>query len=257
MSARSFRFALATFVVAIATATMHTRASNSLSPFGVEFSDCVESIGVGLAPTANVVALTPPDFIPVGLGTPVSPIVVRTADCGGIAVDGHKPKPGSVVQIGAVIVPPEIGVGDINNYTFWYYTTDEKLAHRLQHLGVSAEHVATIAYNLDLERIGVPNDFEVTVRRPGEPRFTLEGTVVPSQIPTGSFRALWWQKTSAANVRMDTNVPVIAISSANLLLETAADSALGELIGGSSLGFPIVQQFNIFSSAHMGVSSLQ
>ena len=101
-------------------------------------------------------ALTPPGFIPVGLGTPVSPIVVRTADCAGIGVDGSKPKPGSVVQIGAIIVPPQPNGEDIDNYAFWYYTTDAKLAHRLQDLGVSAEHVATIRYDLDPEQAAVP-----------------------------------------------------------------------------------------------------
>ena len=137
MTARLLRSIFGIIAVGLAITAMHpARASNSPSSFGVEFSDCVESIGVGLAPTPNVVALTPPGFIPVGLGTPVSPIVVRTADCAGIAVDDHKPKPGSVVQIGAVIVPPEIGVGDINNYTFWYYTTDERLARRLRSRGI-------------------------------------------------------------------------------------------------------------------------
>ena len=254
MTTRSLRSAICIIGVGLAAAAMHpARASNSQSPFGVEFSDCVESIGVGLAPTPNVVALTPPGFIPVGLGTPVSPIVVRTADCAGIAVDGHKAKPGSIVQIGAVIVPPEIGVGDINNYTFWYYTTDEKLAHRLRDLGVSAQHVETIGYVLEPEQTAIPNDLAVTVRRPGEPRFTLDGTVVPSDIPTGSFEALWWQQTSAGIIRMDTNVPAIAIGSAALILETDVANALGRLIGGGTLEFPIVQQFNMFSDAHMDV----
>ncbi len=156
MTTRSRRSVLVIIAVGLATTTaMHSaRAGNSLSPFGVEFSDCVESIGVGLAPTPNVLALTPPGFVPVGVGMDFSPIVVRTANCAGIAVDDHKPKAGSVVQIGAVIVPPEIGLGDINNYTFWYYTTDEKLAHRLRDLGVSAQHVETIGYMLEPEAIG-------------------------------------------------------------------------------------------------------
>jgi hypothetical protein len=180
---------------------------------------------------------------------------VRTADCAGIAVDGGNPKSGSIVQIGAVIVPPEPGAGDINNYTFWYYTTDSQLAHRLQDLGVSAQHVATIRYDLDPELTGVPNHLAVTVRRPGQPRLALEGTVIPSATPTGSFEALWWQQTSAGQAKMDTLVPVIAISSADLLLQTDAANELGALIGGSTLGFPLVQQFNTFSGAHMGVST--
>ena len=52
-------------------------------------------------------------------GQPVKPLVVRTARCSGIAVDGQEAKPGEVVQIGAVTVPPD-GTGDINNYTIWH-----------------------------------------------------------------------------------------------------------------------------------------
>ena len=255
MTTRSLRSAICIIGVGLAAAAMHpARASNSQSPFGVEFSDCVESIGVGLAPTPNVVALTPPGFIPVGLGTPVSPIVVRTADCAGIAVDGHKAKPGSIVQIGAVIVPPEIGVGDINNYTFWYYTTSEKLARRLQDLGVAAQHVANIDYALHPGQAGTTNTLSVTVKRPGSPRFVLSGTVVPTETPAGSFEAIWWQQTAAGNVRMDTSVPVIAIGSANLGLVTDADGDLGQLIGSGALAFPVLQQFNILPNAHMGVA---
>ena len=253
MSTRSLLSVFAIIAAGLAiTAGQPASAKNPL-PFGVEFSDCVESIGVELAQTADVVALTPPEFTPVGAGTPVSPIVVRTADCAGIAVDGHKPKPGSIVQIGAVIVPPEIGVGDINNYTFWYYTTDEKLAHKLRELGVSAQHVENIGYVLESEQVGIPSDFAVTIRRPGQPRLTLQGSVDPSDTPTGSFEAIWWQKTAAGNIRMDTNVPVIAISTANLILNTDAANALGQLIGGDTLGFPIIQQFNMFPDAHMDV----
>jgi len=248
------RFVLIAVAVGLAAAPMHpARAGNAASSFEVEFSDCVESIGVGLAPTAAVVALTPANFIPVGIGTPVSPIVVRTSDCDGIAVDGNKPKPGSIVQIGAVIVPPEPGVGDINNYTFWYYTTDAKLAHRLQGLGVSAQHVAPIRYDLDPEQLGISNDLTVVVPRPGNPTLVLSGTVIPSDTSTGSFEAIWWQQSAAGDVRMATNVPVIAISSANLILATDPANGLGRLIGSSTLGFPIIQQFNMFSAAQMDV----
>ena len=249
------RFVLIAVAIGITAIPMHSaRAANSQSPFGVEFTDCVESIGVGLAPTDAVVALTPPNFIPVGLGSPVSPIVVRTADCAGIAVDHAKAKPGSILQIGAVIVPPEPGVGDINNYTFWYYTTHAKLAHRLRDLGVSAQHVSPISYDVDPEELGTTNELNVVVPRPGDPALALSGIVIPSDIPTGSFEAIWWQQTVSGDIRMATNVPVIAISSADLNLVTDPASSLGRLIGGDTLGFPIIQQFNTFSLAQMGVS---
>jgi len=186
----------------------------------------------------------------------VSPVVVRTADCQGIAVDGRKAKPGSIVQIGAVIVPPDFQ-GDINNYAFWYYTTDEKLAQRLQDLGLAAQYVEPLRYDLDPALPDVPNDLSVVVPRPGSPRFMLDGTVVPTTTPSGSFEAIWWSKTSAGTIRMDTLVPVIATSlNADVTLTTDPASALGQLIGGATLPFVAIQQFNLFGAAHMAVTTV-
>ena len=254
MSNQSFRLVLGIAAIGFASIGAHDVLGAPPAPFGVEFKGCVESIGVDLAPTANVVAMTPPGFIPVGIGTPTSPIVVRTSDCTGIAVDGGKSKPGSIVQVGAVIVPPAPSGEDIDNYTFWYYTSNQQLAHRLQEAGVSAQYVETIEYVLEPGRVGRPNVFAVAVRRPGEPRFIVVGTVVPSATPSGSFRAVWWQKTAAGTVRMDTSVPVIAIGSADLTLATSPGNALSALVGASIMNFPILQQFNVFVGAHMDVS---
>jgi hypothetical protein len=110
-----------------AAATLPAKAAKPPTPLEVAFIDCVESIGVGLAPAPNVVAITAPGFVPVGAGTQLSP------------------------------------------------------------------------------------------------------------------------------VRTDTNVPVIAISSADLVLTTDAGNALAQFIGTTLLTFPIIQQFNMFSSAHMSV----
>jgi len=256
METRGRRLVLAVAAVTVvAVAPQTARAGHEPAPFDVEFIGCVESIGVGLAPTANVVALTPAPFIPVGIGTPVSPVVVRTADCLGIGVDGRKPERGSIVQVGAVIVPPD-GQGDINNYTFWYYTTEEKLAQRLQDLGVAAQHVGSLSYDLEPALPGVPNDLTVVVRRPGNPRFMLEGSVTPTTTPSGSFEAIWWQQTSVGAIRMDTRVPVIAISTvSDMTLATDPSSALGALIGGSTLPFVAIQQFNLLPAARMSVTA--
>jgi hypothetical protein len=254
------RFArLSTVGIAIAAAALSAapaQAGHDAAPFDVEFTGCVESIGVGLAPTTNVLALTPAPFIPVGVGTPVSPVVVRTADCAGIAVDGGKARAGTIVQVGAVIVPPDFA-GDIDNYTFWYYTTDEHLAKRLQDLGVDAQHVGSLRYALTPALPDVANELSVTVRRPGDPRFALDGTVVPTQVPSGSFEAIWWQKAGSASIRMDTLVPVIAISTtADVTLTTDPSSALGRLIGGATLPFVAIQQFNLLPAARMSVRSM-
>ncbi len=222
------------------------------SGFTVAFTDCVESIGVGLIPTAQAQALIPPQFHLAGEGQPVTPIVVRTANCG-IAVDGHRPKVGSIVQIGVVILPPDF-TGDINNYTLWYYTSDAKLAHNLEKLGINAQHVPTIDYGYEPSGNGNPGSLFVAVPRPGSPRLSLDGTVTESETPAGSFDANWWVKTGSGIVKMETLVPGIFIGGANLALTTDASGRLGHLIGGSSAGFPVLQQFNTFSTANMRVS---
>ena len=66
--------------------------------------------------------------------------------------------------------------------------------------------------------------------------------------------AIWWVKGNAGSVRMDTTVPEIFIGTANLTLTTDASNPLGQLIGGGSAGFPLLQQFNTFPNAHMAVS---
>ena len=55
---------------------------------------------------------------------------------------------------------------------------------------------------------------------------------------------------ASANDKKDSPPPV---SCAELATDPA--NALGGLIGGSTLGFPIIQQFNMFSAAQMGVST--
>lgn len=214
--------------------------------FQVQFTDCVESIGVGLVPTENVEELLPPNIIPVGSGTPFTPLVVRTSR-GKISVNGRRARTGNIVQIGAVIVPPDF-TGDINNYTLFYYTDDLQLALRLVLAGVHAQYVPTLQY-----QIGNDGSFLVRVPAPGKPRLQLEGDITPPPGPAGSFLANWWQQSPCGLVKMSTNVPAISIGGANLILSTNANSTLGEIAGGSTLAFPLVQQFNTFANATMDV----
>jgi hypothetical protein len=223
------------------------------SSLSVEFTDCVESIGVGLIATAQARALVPSEFQLAGDGTPVTPIVVRTARCGGIAVNGHRPRAGKIVQIGAVIVPPDF-TGDINNYTLWYYTSNGDLARHLVRIGVRAQHVPTLDYDYHRSEAGGQSSLHVAVTRPGEPTLRLDGLVVASDTSAGSFEANWWVKAGRHSVKMATNVPEIFIGGADLLLKTRRQNQLGQLIGGDTLGFPVLQQFNVFANANMQVS---
>ena len=162
---------------------------------------------------------------------------------------GDNPKTREIVQIGLVIVPPD-STGDINNYTLWYYTSDATLAHQLRDAGVNAQHVPNIDYDFDSSN----NTLLVRVPRPGSPRLALFGTVTPSPNSAGSFLANWWQQTAAGTIKMSTNVPIINIGGANLTLSTDPHDVLGQLIGSDSIGFPILQQFNTFSAAHLEVN---
>lgn len=221
-----------------------------LAEFQVNFSDCAETIGVGLVPTEIVRELIPENFVLVGTGQPVTPLVVRTAHCK-IAINGQRPRTGTIVQIGAVIVPPD-GTGDINNYTLFYYTDDIRLALRLILTGVHAQFVPTLQH-----RIGIDNSLFVRVPLPGNPRLTIRGSVTPSENPAGSFVANWWQATGHGPVKMTTTVPVISIGGAEHSLTTNANGALGQILGSDSLSFPLVQQFNTFDNATMDVQVIQ
>ena len=216
----------------------------------VSFSNCVESIGVGLAPTAQAQLLTPPEFVLVGALDPVTPVVVRTARCR-IGLPGLAPHLGSIVQVGAVIVPPDF-TGDINNATFWYDTDDLALALLLRARGVRAQFVPTLTYGLGNGTGPVP--LLVTAPWPAHPPLAIEGTVVRPSAPAGSFVANWWAKSGNATVKMQTTVPVIAIGTADLTLSTPEHSALARLFGSSEISFPALQQFNTFAAASMVVS---
>lgn len=219
-----------------------------ITDFSVNFTDCVETIGVGLAPTANVQAFIPAEFILVGTGQPVTPLVIRTARCS-ISVSGQNFRTGEIVQIGPVIIPPD-GTGDINNYTLFYYTDDFRLALRLNMAGVNAQFVPTIEYRMQND-----NSFFVRLPFPGVPRFSLNGIVMPSPNPAGSFTANWWQKTFRGSVRMQTQVPIIKIGGANLTLNTNPNGVLGRIIGSETLNFPVIQQFNTFTNGQMNVQT--
>ena len=233
----------------LATSDSEQSMTDAAGGFAADLRDCVESIGVGLVPIDGARALVPAPFVLAGEGGPVTPLVARTSRCQGIAIDGHERGPMAVVQIGAIIVPPD-GTGDVNSALLWYFTDDGLLAARLVAIGVAAQHVQNIGYDFE-----TPGDaFHVQVPEPGDPRLTIDGTVTPSSVSAGSFRANWWALPAGRIVKMDTLVPVIDIGGASLTLSTDASSSLGLLIGGSSIGFPLVQQFNAFATARLQVS---
>lgn len=221
-----------------------------LTSFQVKLKTVQESIGVGLVATESVRELVPDGFQLAGEGTPVTPVVVRTARSE-IAVAGQRSRLGTIVQIGAIIVPPD-GTGDINNFTLFYYTDDLRLAIRLLLSGVKAQYSPTLKFQL-----GKNNSFQAKVRFPSEPQFTVEGTVTPPAPPAGSFVANWWDQSFFGTTKMTTSVPAIAIGGADLVLKTSPHNELGQLIGSDTLNFPVIQQYNTFANATLTVELIE
>jgi hypothetical protein len=209
---------LISFGCAVMLAMAGWRAASARTPPGttptrsVEFTNCVETIGIALVPTASARAHVPAPFVLAGVGQSVTRLVVRTARCD-IAVPGGAARLGEIVQIGSVVLPPD-GGGDVNIYTIFYYTSDARLALELRQAGVNAEYVSTIDYNYNSSG----NSLQVRVQPPGLPKIDVSGTVSPSSVPAGSFVANWWQAAKGSFVKMSTNVPAIMIGGANLVL---------------------------------------
>jgi hypothetical protein len=116
------------------------------SSFGVEFTDCSELASITTITVAKARTFVPPSFTLAG-DAGGTPFVVRVAHCRAVSVDGSAPDAGTVAQLGVSIVSPD-GTGDINNYTAWYYTTSQRLAVKLQLLGVPAQWTPGLGYNL-------------------------------------------------------------------------------------------------------------
>jgi len=253
MGWKAFRVGCAAAAMAFSVTATEARsdapAEVDARDFSVEFTGCVESIGVTLALTENVQPLVPPPFLLVD--DVVNPIVVRSARCAGIAVAGHPSEPGSVVQVGAIIVPPD-DTGDINNYTLWYFTTSAHLAAHLRDAGVEVRHVETIVYESPAGDGPLP--FHVSVEANGRSVLSLDGSVVPSVGPPISFQANWWRGAGASVVKMATVVPLLDLGDADLRLACDPGGALARLLGAARAEFPILQQFNLFDAAQMEVA---
>jgi hypothetical protein len=241
-----YRTGLVVFTFGLAVAP----AVASAHELTVSFEECTESIGVTLAPTAEIRERVPAAYILPGDSAPVTPLVVRTAHCDGVNIGHHGTGDATIVQIGAFLIPPD-GTGDVNTYAFWYQTTNAGLALALRwFFGVDAQFVPRIDYEVGEADGNGQADFGVRVRSPGRPRFTLGGSVTPAGFPATNFVANWWQDTSRGRVKLSTLVPSGTIGSAALVLDTSSPQ-LVDVLGTDVATFPIIEQFNTFGSATM------
>ncbi|AUX29687.1 MULTISPECIES: hypothetical protein [Sorangium] len=224
-------------------------AQQEIRAFSVNFTNVVETVGLELVPTDEARALVPDEFVLAGEADPVTPITVRTAHADGISVNGGTATPGSVVQIGLLVVPPD-GTGDVNSYTLWYYTDHALLALKLIQAGFLAQYVPNLEYDVSL----TDSDIYVRVPFPGSPRLVVEGSIAPSGAPPAPFVANWWVSTWHGPVKQATTISSLLFGGADVSLATNAGNALGGLIGGSTAEFTVLDSFNQFPSAQTTVA---
>ncbi|MFN8495121.1 MAG: hypothetical protein U0350_46395 [Caldilineaceae bacterium] len=218
----------------------------------IELTDGVENVGIGLVSTERAQTLLPPPFKLANNGEPVTPLVVLAARCQGIAVTGATPTPGTFVQIGLIVAPPD-GTGEINIFTLWHYTTHLTLARALKNAGLDSQHVAAIEYDVTLG--GKAGSTRLTVPAPGQPPLLLAGAIREPNQPV-TFNGNWWAKAGNRLLKLNSVVPTATFSEAALTLTTRVTNPLGHLIGGETLNFAILQRLNTFPQVRTEVSVL-
>lgn len=221
----------------------------SAAEFGVDFDGCTEFVGIGLVPAENARPLVPEAFELAG-DEDNAVIVVRIAGCDEVSVGGRPAQAGTLAHIGIRLVGPD-ETADINNYQLWYSTTLGNLKAKLGGVSVGAD-IDQIVYAFAPGTSGEgPIDIESTP--PHAPLFEIHGTALAPTAPPVTFTASWWSEGSEGTVQMRAVFPDIQFSGATTTLTTPEGSALADLIGGTSLTFPLLDSFNAVGTADMSV----
>ena len=230
-------------------------AAASNHDFDVDFTGCAEFVGIGTVPAANARPLVPAHYTLAGDASDAI-IVVRIASCAGAAVDGHDAVATRVSQIG-ISVTGQDTTADINNYQLWYVTDQGLLNGRFTAEGVDVDvdqHI-TFAFTAN-SGAGGGGTLAIGTSPPKAPPYQGSG---PAAAPTAApvtFVASWWFDGKKGIVRSRTVFPAIRFGSATMTLTTPAGSALAQLIGGTSLTFPLLDSYNTFPAAPMEVRAV-
>ncbi len=225
------------------------------SPHGfyADFAGCTEFAGVGPVDFARASALVPSVFTTLTVGS-TGGIVVRATNCKGLSVNGGRPSPTSISQIGIEIVPPD-GTGDINNFTLLYVSDNLELVLAFRCAGVPALYDPTLTYQFTYDSTGKAGELYVEVESAGLPAYFLTGTEIDPTTPGSDFKANWWYATSHEVVKQASNFPDIAFGTPSVSLHTDRTSDLGKLIGGNTdSDFHLFPVRGVYPAAHMEVS---
>jgi len=220
-----------------------TSAASS-KDFDVTFQNCAEFAGIGLVPAVNARPLVPAHYSLAQIGDSAI-IVVRVASCAGSVVDGKQQGATLTSQIG-ISVTGQDETAQINNYTLDYATSVARLHARFQGAGVDADNTNGISFALSSGVLAVDSSSAHT------PTFAVDGSAVPGTDPS-QFIASWWADGNHGVVRSRTVFPQIRFGGSTTTLTTPAGSTLAQLIGGTTLNFPLLDSYNTFATSEMQV----
>lgn len=208
-------------------------------PFDVTFTDCEDTAGITPVARAAGDRVVPDGYTM--SGTDTAAFIVRLASCKGVSVEGSRPQPATVVQVGVTVVAPDGNTANINNYTGWYYTDHLLLALRLAAFGVDVQWTPLLRYAYAKNASGTGGSLLVKV--PG--RLTIEGTVGEPTATPVRYVSHWWAQGPRGRVDMTSVLPAISFGTAPVLTVTTPPwTEIAELLGGTSAQF---QTFHSFS----------
>lgn len=227
-----------------------SREGVRLNAFDADFQACTEFAGIGLVPRANALPFVPADYTLAGDANNAL-VVVRVVRCQSAEIDGKSTGDISVAHVGVTLVGPDDSA-DINNYTVFFASDEQKLLTPLKKVGVDGEKIKDIGFTL-----ASGGGLSIVVDAKHTPAYRVLGTAVAPSAAPSTFTATWWHDDARrGRVRMRTVFPAIRFGSSSMTLTTAAGSELAALIGGTSLTFPVLDSFNAFADAHMEVDTL-
>jgi hypothetical protein len=213
--------------------------------FDVEFDGCTVFAGLARVDMARARALVPAEYTLLDDGGNAR-MVVRVASCSDVTVDGKHGGETIVSHIGIGLVGPDATV-NLNNYTLWYATDNARLHARLTAAGVNADKSNQLGLTFSAGTLSVSSSSSHT------PSFTVQGSAILPVNPAVPTSASWWDNGSRGAIRSRTVLPAIQFGTASTVLTTPAGSALANLIGGTTLTFPVLDSYNVFPAGTMEV----
>lgn len=244
------RFLSPSLAVSTLSLCLPAAATCPRSGLDVDFVDCTEFAGLGLVPAANAQQLVPASYTVAGDGVDAI-LVVRVAQCDDVVIDGRSSGAGTVSQIGVNVAIPG-STADIDNYTLWYATDNARLKSRLTSAGAHAQMEPHLLYDVVLDGLG-GGTLEIDSSPGGAPAYEVLGTITEPTADPVPFVASWYVEGPRGTVTMTTTFPDIAFGLAQTTLQTPQGSELADLIGDTTLSFPILDSYNTFPGASMTV----